>query len=144
MNISRVNVRKNLCVVDRLRLRKANLRATAGRQAHPTFDRGICALALETLVSVGRPTSPIAVGVTAILLIVGIVFSTITISITDEHVEWWFTLGILRQKLALSQIEFAISEKVTLVNGLGVRTNGRNWLWIVNGSSVVSFNLKDG
>ena len=104
----------------------------------------VLALALETLVSVGRPVSPITIAVAVVLLSIGIVFSTMTIAVTDDSVEWWFTLGALRQRLPLREIESATSEKVKLVDGLGVRTNGRDRLWIVSGSYVISFALRDG
>jgi hypothetical protein len=44
----------------------------------------------------------------------------------------------------MSEIRFATSTRVTLLNGLGIRTNGRDWLWIVSGTDTVTLELRNG
>ncbi len=47
-----------------------------------------------------------------------------TIAFSDAEVRWWLTFGLLRQRVAMSDIEFAVTERITLLNGLAIRTNG--------------------
>lgn len=101
-------------------------------------------LAVEALVSLGRPFSIATVAVALVLFGLGVIFSSMTIAISEEYLEWWFTFGAFRQKLPLKKIVLVVSDRVTLLNGLGIRTNGRDWLRIVNGSNVIRLDLRDG
>jgi hypothetical protein len=99
--------------------------------------------AIEMFLAVAHP-SPVYLAASAILTAIAFVFSTMTIAVSRDTVSWWFTFGLLRQRLRISAIERATTARVTLLNGLGVRTDGRNWLWIVNGPDVVTCTLRDG
>lgn len=101
-------------------------------------------LAIEALVSLGRPFSIASIAVALFLFALGLIFSSMTIAISEENLEWWFAFGAFRQKLPLNQIVIAVSDRVTFLNGLGIRTNGRDWLWIVNGATVIRLDLRDG
>jgi hypothetical protein len=101
-------------------------------------------LGFLTFVTFGHPVTLASTLITTLLVCVGIVFSTMTIDVSDDAVEWWFTFGLLRQRVAMSEIQFATSTRVSLLNGLGIRTNGRDWLWIVNGSNAVTLELRNG
>jgi hypothetical protein len=101
-------------------------------------------LGFLTFVTFGHPVSLASTLIAALLVCVGIVFSTMTIDVSDDAVEWWFTFGLLRQRVAMSEIQFATSTRVSLLNGLGIRTNGRDWLWIVSGSNAVTLELRNG
>jgi hypothetical protein len=102
------------------------------------------AYAIEFLVTVSNgPSSGVFVA-SIVLACIGLVFSTMTIRVSTDGVEWWFTFGILRQRVSLAEIQFAVTKKVTLLNGLGIRTDGRNWLWIVNGTDAVQLDMRNG
>jgi hypothetical protein len=101
-------------------------------------------LGFLTFLSFGHPVTLASTLTPTIIICLGIVFSTMTIDVSDDAVEWWFTFGILRQRVAMAEIQFATSTRVTLWNGLGIRTNGRDWLWIVSGSNAVTLELRNG
>jgi hypothetical protein len=48
------------------------------------------------------------------------------------------------QTLATSQVASAGTKRVSLRNGLGLRTDGRNLLWTVGGNAAGTFTLVDG
>jgi hypothetical protein len=102
------------------------------------------AYAIEFLVTVSNGPSSGVLVVSAVLACIGVVFSTMTIRVSTDGVEWWFTFGILHQRVSLAEIQFAVTKKVNLLNGLGIRTDGRNWLWIVNGSDAVQLDMRNG
>jgi hypothetical protein len=104
----------------------------------------LLALGIQAFVTFGRPVTLGGILIAMLFVCIGIVFSTMTIDVSDDAVEWWFTFGILRQRVAMSEIQFATSTRVTLWNGLGIRTNGRDWLWIVSGSNAVTLELRNG
>ena len=104
----------------------------------------LLALAIQAVVTFGHPIALPNVLIAAFFVCVGVVFSTMTIDVSDNAVEWWFTFGILRQRVSMSEIRFATSTRVTLLNGLGIRTNGRDWLWIVSGTDTVTLELRNG
>jgi hypothetical protein len=101
-------------------------------------------LGFLTFLSFGHPVTLASILIPTFIICLGIVFSTMTIDVSDDAVEWWFTFGILRQRVAMAEIQFATSTRVTLWNGLGIRTNGRDWLWIVSGSNAVTLELRNG
>ena len=81
------------------------------------------------------------------LLIVGaiaIMLWSLTISITDEAIEWWFSFGILRQRIPRADIASAGVGKTTLLNGVGIRTDGRNVLWNVRPGGTLEIVRQDG
>ena len=64
-----------------------------------------------------------------LLIVIGLFFcafflSSLTIRITDEDIEWWFTAGLARKKLFISDIRHA-SARTIIPLGWGIRTNGR-------------------
>jgi hypothetical protein len=101
-------------------------------------------LGFLTFVTLGHPVTLASTIIATFIVCLGIVFSTMTIDVSDDAVEWWFTFGILHQRVAMSEIQFATSTRVSLLNGLGIRTNGRDWLWIVSGSNAVTLELRNG
>jgi hypothetical protein len=104
----------------------------------------LLALGIQAFATLGRPITLGGILIATLFVCIGIVFSTMTIAVSDEAVEWWFTFGILRQRVPMSEIQFATSTRVSLLNGLGIRTNGRDWLWIVSGSDAVTLELRNG
>ncbi len=94
---------------------------------------------------VAQAHSPRSAAVVATFLIaLAFVFATMTITVTTSHVEWELTFGLLRGRLSIAQIDAVSTARVTLLSGLGIRTNGRDWLWIVSGRDVVVLQRRDG
>ncbi len=104
----------------------------------------LVALAGEAVLAWIHGWSPVLAVVFVVLSACGITFSTMTIEVTDDGIAWWLTFGILRQRVSMPDIQSAVTRRVTLLNGLGIRTDGRNSLWIVGGSEAVELTLLDG
>lgn len=79
----------------------------------------------------------------ALLTLVAIPLSSMTIRITPSTVEWWFALGIAHQRLAMSEVRDARVLRTTLLSGLGVHWWGSNVLWAVSGPNAVALELSD-
>jgi hypothetical protein len=101
-------------------------------------------LAIEAFFAVYRP-SPVPWVAAAVCVAVALVFSSMTIAVSNDSVRWWLAFGLFRQRLPLTEIEAATAVRVPFWRGLGIRTaNGRDWLWIVSGRSAVTCTLRSG
>lgn len=69
--------------------------------------------------------------------------ASLTIRVSDDAVEWWFTAGLARQKLAIAEIRH-VSARTIIPLGWGIRTNGRDVRYIVTGRKVLAIERKDG
>ncbi len=76
--------------------------------------------------------------------LLAVIFSSMTIRVTPDGVEWWLGLPILKRRVRMSEIASVSAGKVGWLTGLGIRTDGRNVTWIVSGRSVVILTLVDG
>jgi hypothetical protein len=69
---------------------------------------------------------------------------TLTLRVTSSSVEWWFSFGLARQHIALSEITGARSIKTSIMSGFGVHWSGDSVLWAVSGFRAVMMDLSDG
>ena len=73
------------------------------------------------------------------------VFSQMTVRVTEDEIEWWLGLKALRQTVPVDDVTEVSTRKVSLLQGLGIRTsNFRDWLWIIDGSDVVMIERRGG
>ena len=82
-----------------------------------------------------------------IYVIIGIVtllFSTLTISVNDKHVSWFFGPRFWRKSLDVKQIKSAKIVKIKWYYGLGIRLIPTGWLYNVSGLTAVELTLVDG
>ena len=103
------------------------------------------ALVLTSVAAIQRGLwTQLVVTVIALLLLLA-VFSTLTIRVTPASIEWWLSFGVLRQRIPLADIDTVSSCKVTLLQGLGIRTNNfRDWMWNVSGTNAVDVRRSNG
>jgi len=101
-------------------------------------------LAIELLLAAGKGPSLGLLLVALLFGCIGLIFSTMTIKVSQEGVEWWFTFKILHQRVALADIRSAETKRVNLLAGLGIRTDGTNWMWIVGGHDTVQLDMRSG
>lgn len=80
----------------------------------------------------------------AVLGICAILFSSLTIELSESSLSWQFGPGLLRKQVATSVIKNAIVTKTRLVNGWGVHFTSRGWLYNVSGFDAVQVTLKSG
>jgi hypothetical protein len=95
--------------------------------------------------SLGRPPSWQFISTSLLLFAIGFVFATMTIIVSNDRVEWCLTMGLFRQTILRRSIADTSVIKISLLNGLGIRTNNfRDYLWSVGGSSAIRFELDSG
>lgn len=82
--------------------------------------------------------------VAALVGILAFSFSAMTVRVTDRFVHWRFGPGVMRRKIALSQIQNASITKTTWLEGWGIHYTSRGWLYNVGGFDAIHITLKDG
>jgi hypothetical protein len=102
------------------------------------------ALVIEAVVARKAALQPGPLAVAALLITCMGVFSSMTIRVTTTEVEWWLALPALRRRLLLADIAAARERSVPLITGFGIKTNGRDWTWIVSGRKAVELTLRNG
>jgi len=91
-------------------------------------------VAIVLLFGTGDPQNVAGIFIVAcsILLISGIVFSTMTIQVTATDVLWWFGFGWPGGRIPRTELT---GEEVTnpgILNGIGLHLTLRGWLWNVS------------
>jgi hypothetical protein len=97
------------------------------------------------VLNIGTPHVAIFMATSVVLLVIAVLFASMTITVTDDRLEWSLTLGLFRQTIARSSIRNVSSVKISLLNGLGIRTNNfRDYLWSVGGSEAIRLEMDNG
>lgn len=97
-------------------------------------------------VAVGAPSAALAsVAITSLLLlIVALVFSSLTVEIDDRELRASFGPGITAKRVALADIAGAEVMPSSFWSGRGVRVTTRGMLYNVSGTGAVEVTLKSG
>ncbi len=98
-------------------------------------------LALDMLVPGLRAMLVTIIG---ILTICGLIFSSLTIRITEQALEWQFGLGLIRKEVPLKEIEGVEVTGTTVLQGWGIHYTSRGWLYNVSGFRAIAVTLKNG
>lgn len=95
--------------------------------------------------------APVPVGARLTLMVVALimlttafVFSSLTITIRNGQLTWWFGPGLARKSVALSNVTTAEPTTTSAFNGLGIHPTSRGWLYNVAGREAVHVTLNDG
>lgn len=84
--------------------------------------------------------------VALLLVIVGGVFSSMTVRVGDGELRWW--LGPVRgfgRRIAIADIESIETTKTNLFEGWGIHlTIWHGWVWNVSGFNAVEIRLRNG
>ncbi|GLX85475.1 hypothetical protein tloyanaT_17270 [Thalassotalea loyana] len=78
----------------------------------------------------------------ALLIIVSVLFSSLTIYITDDKIGWHFGLKFWHKTLPLSDVKSARLVTTKWYYGLGIRLVPNGWLYIVSGNQAVELTTK--
>lgn len=79
-------------------------------------------------------------------IIVGVVtllFSSLTISVENHEIKWFFGPKFWNKSLPLSEIESAKIIETKWYNGFGIRLISTGWLYNVSGLMAVELRVKD-
>lgn len=80
-----------------------------------------------------------------VMAIVGAMFSSLTIRVTDRSVAWWFGLPQIGRRVALDEIASAAATKTNILEGWGIHlTFWHGWVWNVSGFNAVQITLRSG
>jgi hypothetical protein len=94
--------------------------------------------------SAGRGGLLIRAIIEVILLICAIVFSKLTIKINGESLEASFATGLIRKKVALTEIAECEPVRIRWWYGWGIHLTPYGWLYNVSGLDAVAITLRDG
>jgi hypothetical protein len=86
----------------------------------------------------------IAVLIYGIFLVVGILFSTLTVEVEQSRIRCWFGPGLIRKQFPLSDIVDAKAVRNRWFYGWGIRLTPHGWLFNVSGLDAVEITLNSG
>lgn len=129
---------------------------TAVRYQHTQRNRLVLILltiaalgSLAVLLRSGPAPVPMGVRLTVIaaaitMVVSGFIFSSLTVTIRDGQLSWWFGPGAIKKTVPLSTIVAAEPTTTSLISGLGIHLTRRGWLYNVAGRDAVLVRQTDG
>ena len=78
------------------------------------------------------------------LVLIGVLFFSLTIQIDKGELKFWFGVGLIRKRIALTKIASCKVTTSSILYGWGIHLTLRGWLYNVSGFNAVEINLKDG
>jgi hypothetical protein len=86
-----------------------------------------------------------AATIIVVLLAALVIFSTLTVRVTDRAVSWWFGIPAVGRRAALGDIESIVAIRTSIFEGWGIHLTLRHgWLWNVSGFNAVQITLRSG
>lgn len=82
-------------------------------------------------------------GFLALLLIMAVLFGTLTVEVDDKAIRWWFGPGVFKKEVLLTDIVSVEAVINSWSHGIGVRITHDGWVYGVNGFRAVALTLKD-
>lgn len=79
-----------------------------------------------------------------ILAIIALIFSSLTIEIDADALNWRFGLGVWTKRIAVEDIVSAVPVRNPWWYGFGIHRTPRGWLYNVSGLDAVEICLRDG
>lgn len=102
-------------------------------------------LFLSGVLPPGDVGARITVVVAAVVMMVSaFAFSSLTITVRDGQLSWWFGPGIVKKTVPLATIVSAEPTTTSIINGWGIHPTGRGWLYNVAGRQAVLITQQDG
>ncbi len=82
--------------------------------------------------------------VAAILGVSALLFSSLTIELSNSSLSWRFGPGLLRKRVATAEITSAVVTRTSVLDGWGVHRTRNGWLYNVSGFGAVQVTLRSG
>lgn len=79
-----------------------------------------------------------------VLAIVGWLFHSLTIEISEGELRWRFGPGLIRKSVLLDQILSAEPVRTNIIEGWGIHLSRFGWLYNVSGYDAVAIRMKNG
>lgn len=84
-------------------------------------------------------------GFTAFMLILmTILFATLTVEITENQIFCWFGIGLIRKKFDLAEITAVETIRYPWYYGWGIRLTPKGWMFNVSGLDAVEITRRSG
>jgi energy-coupling factor transporter transmembrane protein EcfT len=104
----------------------------------------ILVAALGIVASLPNDVRPITFGVAGLLVIIGVLFSSLTVDVTGDDLQFHFGPGFWRKRVALSEVTAATPTESSWWEGWGIRFTLRGMLYNVSGTNAVEIELRSG
>lgn len=88
--------------------------------------------------------NPLLITFTLLMIILGVLFSSLNIQIADGQISWHFGPGFWKNKAELAQISSVQAVQNRWWYGWGIRRIKKGWLYNVSGMSAVEVQLSNG
>lgn len=104
----------------------------------------ILVAALGIAASLPNEARPVSLGVAALLVIIAVLFSSLTVEVGDGELRFHFGPGFWRKRVALSEVAAATPTQSSWWEGWGIRFTLREMLYNVSGTDAVEIELRSG
>jgi hypothetical protein len=91
-----------------------------------------------------RNARPVTLGVASLIAICAVLFSSLTVEITDGELRFHFGPGFWRKRFALIDVAAANQTRSSWWEGWGIRITPRGFLYNVSGTNAVEVELRSG
>jgi hypothetical protein len=102
------------------------------------------AAAAMTPIMLTNGATALGAGVCVGIVLVLLLFGSLTVEIRDQKLVFWFGLGLIRKSIPLSEIGDCSISSFPWYYGWGIRYTPQGWLFNVSGFTVVRLILKNG
>lgn len=82
--------------------------------------------------------------VAVLMLVLMVLFASLSVEVTREHVRLAFGVGLIRRTIPLARIRAATAVRNSWWWGWGIRLTPRGWMWNVSGLDGVELELAGG
>ena len=100
--------------------------------------------ALGIFASLPHHVRPVALGVAGLLVIIAVLFSSLTVEVGDGELRFHFGPGFWRKRVPLDQVTAVTPTQSSWWEGWGIRITPRGMLYNVSGTDAVEIKLRSG
>ena len=104
----------------------------------------IIVAALGIVASLPDDVRPVTLGVAGLMVIIAVLFSSLTVEVGDGELRFNFGPGFWRKRIALSEVKAATPTQSSWWEGWGIRFTPRGMLYNVSGTNAVEIELRSG
>jgi len=105
----------------------------------------IIAVEIALALAIGDPAAWAGLSAAAaIVVVVGVLFSSLTVEVTEDRLAWHFGPGFFKRHIARANITGAAATRTHWSSGWGIRHTKRGWLFNVSGLDAVAVARRDG
>ena len=87
---------------------------------------------------------PVGLGVAALLVIMAVLFFTLTVEVDDGELRFHFGPGFWRKRIALGEVKAVTPTQSSWWEGWGIRFTPRGMLYNVSGTNAMEIELRSG